>query len=146
MRSEPAGERRGGPIREQLHRSALLQIDKDRAVALALTHRPVIDAQYAGCRQLRRGSRADKAQQGRTAGSDADALPEACTGQTTDCQANGHECCPLSVRAPAAYHRECRQAFGEDVLRAPRSAATKAAHTHLEDDRQASDREVRDRA
>ena len=47
MRVEPRRERRGLAIGQQVNHAPALEVDEDRAVALAAPHRPVIDAEHA---------------------------------------------------------------------------------------------------
>ena len=52
---QPGGERRRGPVGEQVQRAAALEVHQDRAVGAPLAHRPVVHADDA--RRLRLGRR-----------------------------------------------------------------------------------------
>src|SRR5438128_9846981 len=48
--SQPRRETGGGAIREQVDRATSFEIDQDRAVRLATSARPVVDAEHPRCR------------------------------------------------------------------------------------------------
>ena len=50
---EPVGQRRRGAVREEVDDTVPIQVHHDGAVAAALPHRPVVDADVCGCWRVR---------------------------------------------------------------------------------------------
>ncbi len=130
---EPAGDRRGRAIGEQVDHAMRFEVDDDRAVAQALVQGPVVEADDAWSFAGRQGHPPHQAQQGVGAGGHGklreDARPHLRAGGESDRALRFGE----PRRAPRPV-REERPGLGEGAAGARPVAAEEASHMDLEHD------------
>jgi hypothetical protein len=76
MLSEPVGDGVGGPIREERHGLAALQVHEDGAIRLSLPQRKIVHPEHGGRDARRDGQPAEQAQQSVPADGHAELLAQ----------------------------------------------------------------------
>ena len=129
---EPAGQRRSGAVREEVGDAMPIQVHHDGAVAAALPHRPVVDADVRGYRRVRHRHGPDQAQHRGSARRHAQVRQEPRPGSAAADDADpplrfGQPTCP-----PGPRRDEIGRLLGEGAPGAARVGAVKASDLHVQ--------------
>jgi hypothetical protein len=116
MLSKPRGHRSRLAIGQQIDHLAALQIAQDRAVAMAFSPRPVVDAKHPRSDYRRPpGSAAKLSQQRRTTDQQAKTTSQASSGLSSQSKRDPVQCFRQSVRPPGVASGCTWQLFGKNA-------------------------------
>jgi hypothetical protein len=116
VRLELRGQSLNLAIRQEVNDRATFQINEDGAVSVAFTLGPVVHAEHAWCRRLRRSYLADAADERVGAGLHSQSQSEARGGFTPKCEANQREGATEPGRLSGVARHDRRQSLAEDPL------------------------------
>ena len=123
---EPAGQRRRGAVREEVDDAMPIQIHQDNAVAAALPHRPVVDADVSGGLRVRHRHGPDQAQHRGPARRHAQVRQEPRLGSAAADDADPPLRFGQPARPPGPRRNEIGRPLGEGASGAARVRAVEA--------------------
>ena len=146
MGTQPCREGRRLAVRQQVDDAPALQIHEHGAVPLPATERPIIDAEHAWRRGLRRDTRLHAREHGARCARQTEGHGHACARASAQGETEQLEHRRRPHRAPCVACGRLGHALGEDAARTAGRVTEESAHGDHEPHPRALARQVRQRA